>query len=266
MPHAAVNGIDLYYERHGTGAPVLFINGSGSTLAEAAVIVAVLAEQCEVLAHDQRGLGRTSVPPGPYAMADYATDALGLLDHVGWERCRVVGLSFGGMVAQELAVTRPERVERLALLCTSPGGTGGSSYPLHELADRPAAEQAAIGLAVLDTRFTPEWLASHPGDQALVEMMASRRAAPAGPDEARGRSEQLRARARHDVWDRLPRITCPTLVAGGRFDGIAPPSNSEAIASRVEGAELRFYEGGHAFLAQDPAAFPDILDFLTADR
>ena len=83
----------------------------------------------EVVAHDQRGLGRSSIPAGPYTMAQYAADALGLLDAVGWSTCRVVGVSFGGMVAQELAVTAPERVERLALMCTSPGGAGGSSYP-----------------------------------------------------------------------------------------------------------------------------------------
>lgn len=265
VPTAAVNGIELYFEQRGSGPRVLFVNGSGSTLAEAELIVDVLAGSCEVLAHDQRGLGRTTIPPGPYTMADYAADADALLDHVGWDRCAVVGISFGGMVAQELAVTWPERVDRLALLCTSPGGAGGSSYPLHELGDRPPAEQAAIGLSILDTRFTPEWLASHPSDQALVEMMVKRRSQPDDAEQARGKAEQLGARAHHDVWDRLERITCPTLVAGGRYDGIAPPANSEAIASRVAGAELRLYEGGHAFLAQDPAAFPDVLAFLTAE-
>lgn len=262
MPTAALNGIDVYYEQRGSGPRVLFVNGSGSTLEEAALIVDVLAGRCEVLAHDQRGLGRTTIAPGPYSMADYAADAIALLDHVGWERARVVGISFGGMVAQELAVTVPERVERLALLCTSPGGPDLASYPLHTLADLPPDEAAAIGLTILDTRFTPEWLAEHPSDQALVEMMAGRRAQPDDPEVARGKAEQLGARAGHDVCDRLGRITCPTLVAGGRYDGIAPPANSEAIAERIPDAELRFYEGGHAFLAQDPAAFPDVLEFL----
>lgn len=262
---ATVNGIEIYLERRGSGPPVLFLNGSASTLADSAVIVDVLAGRCEVVAHDQRGLGHTAIPPGPYSMADYAADAAGVLDHVGWDRCRVVGISFGGMVAQELAVTWPERIERLALLCTSPGGAGGSSYPLHELASLSPAEQAATGLALLDTRFTPEWLAAHPSDQALVEMMVARRSQPLTDDERRGRAEQLAARSHHDVCDRLDRITCPTLVAGGRFDGIAPPANSEAIATRIAGADLRLYDGGHAFLAQDPAAFADVLDFLAAD-
>jgi len=74
---------------------------------------------------------------------------------------------------------------------------------------------------------------------------------------------QLEARSRHDVCDRLGAITCPTLVACGRFDGIAPPVNGEAIAARVADAQLRLYEGGHAFFAQDPAALPDVISFLS---
>jgi pimeloyl-ACP methyl ester carboxylesterase len=166
------------------------------------------------------------------------------------------------MVAQEFAVTSPERVERLALVCTSPGGIGGASYPLHELARLPAAERAARSVQVLDTRFTPEWLASHPGDRALVEMMAQRSAGEKTVEQVRGEAEQMDARRRHDVCDRLARIACPTLVAAGRYDGIAPVANSEAIVQRVAGAELRCYEGGHAFFAQDPRALPEIIDFL----
>ncbi|MDQ1519103.1 MAG: 3-oxoadipate enol-lactonase, partial [Actinomycetota bacterium] len=160
--------------------------------------------------------------------------------------------------------TWPERVERLALVCTSSGGAGGPSYPLHELTSLPADERAARSLQVLDTRFTPEWLAAHPGDRTLVEMMAKRAAGQKSDDQVRGEAEQLDARRRHDVYERLARIACPTLVAAGRYDGIAPVANAEAIAARVPGAELRCYEGGHPFFAQDPKALPEILDFLSA--
>src|SRR5262245_51649738 len=145
MPTAHVNGIDVYYERSGEGPPLLFLNGSGATLETSKLLIDPFRERFDVVAHDQRGLGHTEVPAEPYSMADYAADALALLDEVGWATCRVAGISFGGMVAQELAVTAPERVERLALLCTSPGGEGGASYPLHELADMDEAEQARVG-------------------------------------------------------------------------------------------------------------------------
>ena len=261
MPSAELNGIDVYYERRGEGSPVLFLNGSGATLASSGILLDVFAARCDVLAHDQRGLGRTEVPSDPYTMADYANDAVALLDHVGWERCRVVGMSFGGMVAQELAVTVPERVERLALLCTSPGGAM-PSYPLHELAALTADERAPRYLPLLDTRFTPEWLETHESDRNLVAMMAARVGGTKRPEVVRGELAQLDARRRHDVLDRLGAITCPTLVAAGRFDGIAPLANSEAIAESVPDAELRVYEGGHAFVAQDRRAFPEVLDFL----
>jgi pimeloyl-ACP methyl ester carboxylesterase len=262
VPTVAVNGIQLYYERAGSGPPLLFCNGSGATLRTSDLLIAPFREHFDVVAHDQRGLGQSAIRAGPYTMADYAADAATLLDHVGWDRCRVFGVSFGGMVAQEFAVTWPERVERLALFCTSPGGAGGASYPLHELRERTDAERAEIGLRILDTRFTPEWLAEHPSDRAIAALMAQRAAGAKSPEQRRGEAEQLAARANHDVTDRLSRITCPTLVAYGRYDGIAPPANSEAIAALVSGAELRAYDGGHAFFAQDAAALPDVMAFL----
>jgi pimeloyl-ACP methyl ester carboxylesterase len=262
MPTVSVNGIDVYYERSGQGRPLLFLNGSGSTLTTSALVIAPFAERFDLVAHDQRGLGRTSIPPGPYTMAQYAADAAGVLDEVGWDTCRVVGISFGGMVAQELAATWPERIERLALLCTSPGGTGGASYPLHELADLAPDERAAQARTLLDSRFTPEWLGDHALDRVIVEMMESRAAAPKSDEVRRGEREQLEARRHHDVWDRLDRITCPTLVACGRYDGIAPPGNGGSIASRIAGADLRIDQGGHAFVGQDPKAIPDVLGFL----
>jgi pimeloyl-ACP methyl ester carboxylesterase len=263
MPTARLNGIDVYFERRGEGPPVLFLNGSGATLASMRALLDVFASCVDLLAHDQRGLGASEIPPGPYSMADYAADAIALLDHVGWARARVVGVSFGGMVAQELAVTAPERVEKLALLCTSPGGNL-ASYPLHELAGLDEATRAERYLPLLDTRFTAGWLADHESDRNLVAMMAARQTGSKTADVMRGELEQLRARRHHDVLDRLGRITAPTLVAAGRYDGIAPLPNAEAIAARVPGAELRVYEGGHAFFVQDRRALPDVLDFLAS--
>ncbi len=264
MPTARLNGIDIQYEVLGSGPRLLVCNGSGATIAAATPMIDKLTARFEVLIHDQRCLGRTTVPDATPTMADYAADAAALLDHVGWTTARVFGISFGGMVAQEFAVTWPQRVERLALLCTSPGGGGGSSFPLHTIPSLPAGEQELLRLRLADSRYDAEFLAAHPFDQRLVDLASAGRAAPRTAEQLRGEVMQLEARSHHDVWDRLGAITCPTLVACGEFDALAPPANSEAISSRIAGSELRRYQGGHAFVWQDRQAWPDIRGFLAA--
>ncbi|MFI0460479.1 MAG: alpha/beta fold hydrolase [Ilumatobacteraceae bacterium] len=260
MPIFESDDISINYQISGAGPRVLFFNGSGATLQSTELLIRSLSKECEVLAHDQRGLGLTSIPDGPYTMAQYAADAAALLDHVGWKSSAVVGISFGGMVAQEFAVTFPMRVESLALLCTSTGGAGGSSYPLHELGALSADERAEKMATLSDTRFTPEWLASHPADAQMMSMRADQMTKSA--DVIRGERLQLAARLHHDVADRLHVIPCPTFVAAGKFDGIAPPVNSQAIVERIPNATMSVYEGGHMFLAQDPTAIREIRAFL----
>ncbi len=114
--------------------------------------------------------------------------------------------------------------------------------------------------AILDSRYTTEWLAAHPDDAVLAKLVTVNRDLP----RSRGEELQLEARRQHDVWDRLGRITCPTLIAAGRWDGIAPLTNGEAIASQIRGAELRVYDGGHIFIVQCPEAISDITAFLAA--
>lgn len=266
VPLFSYSDITINYEVMGEGPRVLFFNGSGATLATSRLLISALAKSCTVLAHDQRGLGLTSIPDGPYTMAQYAHDGAALLDHVGWDTCAVVGISFGGMVAQEFAVTYPQRVERLVLMCTSAGGDAGSSYPLHELGSLEANERAQRVSELTDSRWTPEWLASHPADAAMVAMRAEQAAVPKSRDTLRGEYLQLQARIGHDVSSRLGVINAPTFVTAGRYDGIAPVSNSEEIAKRIPDATLSVYEGGHIFTAQDKQAMIDIRSFLTTGQ
>ncbi len=262
VPTLHLDDLDLYYELRGSGPRLLMCNGSGATIEGTGILIDRLAAHFEVLVHDQRCLGRTSIPEVQPTMADYASDAIALLDHVGWPTTRVFGISFGGMVALELAVTVPERIDRLALLCTSAGGAGGSSYPLHDLLDLPADERLAISKLNMDTRFTDEWLADHAFERMLIDGMVERSTVVKSETQLRGEAMQLEARAHHDVWDRLPLITCPTLVACGRYDGQAKPENSAAIHSRIVGSELRTYEGGHLFVFQDRTALAEIVTFM----
>ncbi len=272
MPFTRVRDIDVYYEihgggeRHAGGSRVVVINGTGGDLrANPMRGNGVLEQRFEALMFDQRGLGQTSKPDTPYSMADYADDAAGLMDAAGWPSAHVIGISFGGMVAQHLAVRHPERVERLVLACTSSGGAGGSSFDLLAVHDLPAAERARVTLPILDSRndlsTDPPTLA--PWFDVLWPMLAGGRALNADdPGAEMGARRQLVARAAHDVFNRLGEIRSPTFVIGGRYDRQAPVVNVERLAAAIPGAELRFFEGGHLFLVQDAEAWPAVAAFF----
>jgi 3-oxoadipate enol-lactonase len=265
VPTADVGDIAVYYEQGGQGERLLFISGTGSDLRRKPTFLdSPMAGQFSMLGYDQRGLGQSTIPDGPYSMAQYADDAAGLLDAVGWGACLVVGVSFGGMVAQELAIRHGERVQKLVLACTSPGGAGGSSYPLHLLPELAMEERLARQISIMDTRWDAEWQEAHSAQVDMFRTMLEDNPMTKDPegDAARGAMLQLEARSHHDAWDRLSGIDCPTLVCGGTFDGVASPENSEHLAERIPKAELAMFEGGHMFLVQDPTAFGRITEFL----
>lgn len=265
MPFVQAGDISMYYEIVGEGPRLLFINGTGGDLRNPlGPLQSPLSRHFSLLAYDQRGLGRTDKPDQTYTMAGYADDAARLLDAVGWDRCHVLGYSFGGMVAQELAIRHPERISRLVLCVSSPGGAGGASYPLHELASLGADERARRGIALSDLRRTPQWQAANPEQVAafISQSLAAENAFNNEPGWAIGRRRQLEARSTHDTFDRLDRIRAPTLVCGGRYDGIALAATEERMAARIPGAELKMFEGGHLFVVQDRSAYPVIIDWL----
>ena len=263
MPFVRANDIDLYYELGGAGERLLFISGTGGDLrVKPNVFDGAFPKAFEVLAYDQRGMGRSEKLDRPYTMADYADDAAGLMDALGWDAALVVGVSFGGMVAQELALRHPQKVKRLVLACTSPGGAGGASFPFHEIEHLRGEARAKHLIPISDTRRDAAWAAANPGlyDQ-LVTMGAAEPFADE-PGRAMGAHRQLEARRGHDAWDRLPQIACPTLIAAGRYDGVALPETQERMAARIPGAVLQWFEGGHLFMIQDRAAAPAMVDFL----
>ncbi len=268
MPFIAVRDLKMYYEIRGTGPRLLTITGTGGDLRHTPNIFdAPIVRHFEVLAYDQRGLGRTSRPDIPYTMADYAADANALLDALKWDRCFVMGISFGGMVAQELALRYSHRVERLVLACTSSGGPGGASYPLHELAHLPIEDYVRRIVELNDTRRDAAWQAAHPGQfQALFDLtLAGLRVGADEPGYWIGVRRQLEARALHNTYDRLPTLRMPIYLCGGRYDGIATPANLEAMQKQIPGARLELFEGGHLFFIQDPRAFDRIVSFLRGE-
>ena len=118
-------------------------------------------------------------------------------------------------------------------------------------------------IPISDTRRDAAWAAANPDQYAMFVALAAADPYADEPGHAMGAHRQLAARKDHDTWDRLPDIACPTLVAAGRFDGVALPATQEKMAARIPGAELRFFDGGHMFMIQDRAAVPAMIAFLT---
>src|SRR5215831_17514249 len=167
MTFAKLDGLDFYYERTGTGAPLLFISGTGGDLrVKPNVMDGPFPKNFDTIAYDQRGLGRSAKPDAVYTMADYADDAARLMDFAGWENANVVGVSFGGMVAQEFVLRHPKKVKRLVLCCTSPGGKGGASYPFHKIDHMGREERARHMIGISDTRRDEGWVKANPDQHA----------------------------------------------------------------------------------------------------
>lgn len=265
MPFTQIRDIQLYYQISGSGMRLLYIGGTGGDLrVKPNIFDSPLAAGFELLAYDQRGLGQTDKPDIAYSMADYAADAAALIDEVGWASCAVMGESFGGMVAQHLALDYPEKVEKLIIVASSSGGAGGDSYPIHEISKRPANELASSMVALLDSRCDADWQKTHSEEYLAAAELLQRTLDPGTPERQIGARRQLEARMNHDVYRRLPEIRCPTLACAGRYDQVAPIPNLQAIVDQISDAELAVFEGGHLFLRQDPAGFHRIEEFISS--
>lgn len=264
-----VGGVRLRLAVTGTGPPLMFLFGSGGagTIDNAKPFVDRFSKYFSVACPDQRGLGQSDIPAGPWSMSDYAADSFGLADHLGWDTFSVIGISFGGMVGLEMAATAPDRIDRMVVWGASPGGDA-HSYPLHELDGLPADERLARFAEIMDTRLDGRWGVGEPTPEAqLVQAVLERGGSPwsvaPGRDESRnaGLALQLEARRGHDVVDRLGRITCPVFVGAGTYDGLAPVRNAEVMQAGLPNCELKVYDAGHFFYLT-AKAFSDSMEFL----
>jgi pimeloyl-ACP methyl ester carboxylesterase len=260
MPFVENHGVNIYWDEQGAGAPVLLIMGLGYPSCMWHRTRPGLAIRYRTVALDNRGVGQSDVPPGPYQMALMASDAAAVLDAAGVKRAHIFGVSMGGMIAQEFALQYPSRVYSLILGCTAPGGPNAVK-----------AEPEARDLLMARSKMTPDQAmeASVPYIYApttprarIEEDFAIRRKRFTS---LQGYMAQLQGIISWEVYSRLSAIRVPTLVIHGESDRLVPSANGQLIAERIPGARLVVLpQASHIFTTDQPdAALDAILDFLS---
>jgi pimeloyl-ACP methyl ester carboxylesterase len=255
---ASAGAIDIAHWRGGVrGAPpVLFLHGLGWDNALWWPFVERYQDRFDLICPDTRGHGASAKPPGPYSIALFAADMLGLLDTLGVTRpIAVVGLSQGGMTAQTMAVRAPGRIAALAALATSARSdpSAAANMEARIRAQREAGPAAAAKIAATSI-FSDRFLAETPG--YLDAFIAWRAAMPAAPQEA-----AMRAINGYDVLGDLPGLRIPTLVVAGAQDRLIPVAATRAIAAAVPGAQyIEVPDSGHMIAVEQPAALAAALD------
>jgi 3-oxoadipate enol-lactonase len=249
-----VGDIQLDYERSGndSGPPLLLIMGmSGTSLHWGEPFMDLLRADFDVIAYDHHGVGASTPLDGPITTRQMADDAAGLLAALGLDDAHVMGISMGGMIAQELVLNHPERVRTLTLGCTYCGGEGSALASESDLAglveamgsgDRERALRAGWEINVSPA------LAADEDAFTTFRAIAMRRAVPVPVI-----MQQMQACAAHDTNARLAQIAAPTLVIHGTEDRLLPVQNGHLIASRIPGARLEIFDGvGHLFFWERP--------------
>jgi pimeloyl-ACP methyl ester carboxylesterase len=252
MPVASVGEIELDYERSGSGPPLLLIMGmSGTALHWGEPFLDALRRDFEVIVYDHRGVGASTRLEGPITIVEMAEDALGLLDALEIDSAHIMGISMGGMVAQELALAHPERVRTLTLGCTYCGGEG-SVLTDPEVArrlgeSRMSGDRERAIRTAWEANVSPAFAADADAYAAYLAVTQER------PVALPVIIEQVTAVAGHDTSARLSELTMPTLVIHGTADQILPVPNGRMVASLIPGSRLEIFEGvGHVFFWERP--------------
>jgi pimeloyl-ACP methyl ester carboxylesterase len=260
MAFAENQGIRLYWDELGSGEPLLLISGLGTTSHVWHRSRPVFAQRYRTIAFDNRGVGLSDVPGGIYSVSAMASDAMAVLEAAGVEEAHVFGASMGGMIAQELTLQHPERVRSLILGCTTLGGP-------HAVQPTPDALSLLMRQGMTpeesNAAFEPFlYQAATPRERIDEDMAIRLKWFPSVP----GYSGQLLGIASWDAYDRLHRITVPTLVIHGEADRLILPANAAIIAQRIPGAKLVWIpHANHIFWTDQPDfTHRAVLEFLAA--
>ncbi len=263
MPHQRINGIQIYYEEQGTGEPLILINGLAFPMDLWFAQIQELSKDFRVIALDNRGIGRTDQPDTEYSIRLMASDTVGLLKALGIEKAHVAGLSMGGFIAQEIALSYPEWVNRLILIATSMGGAKswemGKPFWEKVMVEMQGKTPQQIYRLDLTMMTAPGFAASHPD---TLEKAVSLRLKNQQP--LHGFLRQSAACAGFDAYARTGNITRPTLIILGQDDPIFPIPLAEDFRQTLPDAKMLVYENcGHAVLLEKPDQLSrDIREFL----
>jgi pimeloyl-ACP methyl ester carboxylesterase len=244
--------MELYVSRRGAGEPLLLIQGmSGTHAAWGDPFLSLLEDAFDCIAYDHRGIGLSPSTRDPFSIADLADDAAALLDRLGVESAHVLGISMGGMVAQELALRHGARIRTLTLGCTYAGGAGAALTAPEDAQRLFEAFRSGDRELALRTGYELNTSTAYREDPAHWE--AFKEMALAVPARLPVIMLQMQAIGVHDVHARLGEIDRPTLVVHGTEDRMLPASNARAIADAIPGARLELLEGvGHLFWWERP--------------
>jgi pimeloyl-ACP methyl ester carboxylesterase len=260
------DAVQLYWEEHGAGEPLLMIPGFGCSVEIYSSNTPALAGRFRVIVFDPRGAGRSDSPERGYTMERYARDCAAVLDAAGCESAHVFGTSFGGMIALNLALLAQERVRGLVLACTTPGGAPHVLPPAENLATFIAASLVEDPAESTRMRYPLHYSDAYAAEHDAEIIARSLATAHMRPTEF-GRAGQLAAVQSHDVSTRLHEIASPAFVAHGSDDGVIPAANGRVLASAIPGATLKIYAGArHIFFVERAAEFnADVVAFLSGD-
>jgi 3-oxoadipate enol-lactonase len=264
MPFARHGRIRLYYELDGPeNAPALvLVRGFARSSAYWLDLRHNLARRFRLLLLDNRGVGRSDTPRPPYSTTSMADDVVAAMDASGIPRAHVFGLSMGGMIAQWVALRHPQRVERLVLAATSPGGRGARAVPLRARLSLLRSGAMPFERAI---RYTAPWVLAPEFRARRPDILDTWAAlAATEPPTFAGLAGQILAVARHDAWEDLPQIRARTLVVTGDADRLIPPVNSHRMAGRLPRSALHVFDGaGHDFPTELPEETASVVeDFL----
>jgi 3-oxoadipate enol-lactonase len=260
MPKIQSNGINLYYEIHGEGQPLLLIHGLGSSARDWEYQVAEFSESYEVITFDLRGHGQSDKPAGPYSIAMFAADTVGLLRGLGIDRAHVVGLSLGGGVAFQLAVDAPSLLKSLTIVNSSP------ELLIRTFKDQLTVWQRIAIVKLLGMRKMGEVLSKRlfikPEHESLRQIFVTRWA----ENDQRAYLHAMRALVGWSVAAQIGSIGCPTLVIAADQD-YTPISIKEEYAAKIPGARLVVIsDSRHATPVERPQEFNLVLKKFLAEH